>query len=132
MTFHHFSAFYREVQTDVGWCRFYLRLSHKYPAILLAGEVALALHGAVVLALGLIQDDSHPFPRGKEGVADVGHRAALALADHLHQGAYFDGPAAPVGAHPAAGALRGDKARVFIQTLARVKLEDGSEMCSNK
>lgn len=74
--------------------------------ILLAGEVALALHGAVVLALGLIQDDSHPFPRGKEGVADVGHRATLPLADHLHQGAYFDGPAAPVGAHPAG--LRGD------------------------
>lgn len=75
--------------------------------MLLAGEVALALHGAVVLALGLIQNDSHPFPRGKEGVADVGHRAALPLADHLHQGAYFDGPAAPVWAHPAAAAAGG-------------------------
>lgn len=74
---------------------------------LLAGEVALALHGAVVLALGLIQNDPHPFPRGKEGVADVGHRAALPLADHLHRGADFDGPAAPVGAHPAAAAAGG-------------------------
>lgn len=108
---------HRTVQTAVGLCRFYLRLSHKYPTILLAGEVALALHGAVVLALGLIQDDSHPFPRGKEGVADVGHGAALPLADHLHQGAYFDGPAAPVRAHPAG--LRGDGENVWM-----VKLEE--------
>lgn len=64
--------------------------------MLLTGEVTLALHGAVVLALGLVQNDSHPFPRGKEGVADVGHRAALPLADHLHQGAHFDGPGAAV------------------------------------
>lgn len=80
--------------------------------VLLAGEVALPLHGAVVLALGLVQDDSHPLPGGKEGVSDVGHRAALALADHLHQGADLDRPAAPVGAHPAAaaaGALGGEE-----------------------
>lgn len=64
--------------------------------ILLAGEVALSLHGAVVLALGLVQDDSHPFSGGKERVADVGHRAALPLPDHLHQRAHFDGPPAPV------------------------------------
>ncbi len=75
--------------------------------ILLAGEVALALHGAVVLALGLVQDDSHPFSGGKERVADVGHRAALPLPDHLHQGAHFDGPPAPVRAHPAAAAAVG-------------------------
>lgn len=91
--------------------RFYLRLPHKYPTILLAGEVALALHGAVVLALGLVQNDSHPFPGGEEGVADVGHRAALPLADHLHQGAHLDGPAAPVRAHPAAAAAGGLEGR---------------------
>lgn len=64
--------------------------------IILAGEVALALHGTIVLALGLVQDDSHPFSRGEERVADVGHRAALPLPNHLHQRAHFDGPAAPV------------------------------------
>lgn len=85
----------------------YLWLSHKYPTILLAGEIALSLHGAVVLALGLVQDDSHPFPGSKERVADVGHRAALPLPDHLHQGAHFDGPPAPVWAHPAAAAAGG-------------------------
>lgn len=74
----------------------YLGLSHKYPMIILAGEVALALHGTVVLALGLIQDDSYPFSRGEERVADVGDRAALALANHLHQGTHFDRPPAPV------------------------------------
>lgn len=93
--------------------------------ILLAGEVALALHAAVVLALGLIQNDSHPFARCKEGVADVGHRPALALADHLHQGAYFDGPAAPVWAHPAAaGGLRGDRANFLIRIFVVLRLEE--------
>lgn len=90
----------------------YLRLSHKYPTVLLAGEVALALHGAVVLARGLVQDDPHPFPRGEERVADVGHGAALPLPDHLHQGAHSDGPPAAVRAHPAAataGGLRRDR-----------------------
>lgn len=91
--------------------------------VLLAGEVALPLHGAVVLALGLVQDDSHPLPGGKEGVSDVGHRAALALADHLHQGADLDRPAAPVGAHPAAaaaGALGGGgEAQVSTQISGR-------------
>lgn len=90
-----------------SFTHFYLRLPHKYPAILLAGEVALALHGAVVLALGLVQDDPHPFPGGEERVADVGHRAALPLADHLHRGAHFDGPPAAVRAHPAAAAAGG-------------------------
>lgn len=85
----------------------YLRLSHKDPVILLAGEVAFALHGAIVLALGLVQDDSHPFPGGEQCVADVGHRAALPLPDHLHQGAHFDGPPSPVRAHPAAAAAGG-------------------------
>lgn len=75
--------------------------------ILFAGKVALALHRAVVLALGLVQDDSHPFSRGEECGADVCHRAALPLPDHFHQGAHFDGPAAPVRAHPAAAAASG-------------------------
>lgn len=64
--------------------------------ILLAGEVALALHGAIVLALSLIQDDPHPLPGGEERVADVGHSPTLPLPDHLHQGAHLDGPAAPI------------------------------------
>lgn len=75
--------------------------------ILLAGEVALALHRAVVLALGLVQDHAHPLPGGEERVADVGHRAALPLPDHLHQGAHLDGPPAAVRAHPAAAAAGG-------------------------
>ena len=72
--------------------------------ILLAGEIALALHRAIILALGLVQDDAHPLPGGEERVADVRHRATLPLPDHLHQGAHFDGPPAPVRAHPAAAA----------------------------
>lgn len=90
--------------------------------ILLAGEVVPSLHRAVVLSLGLVQNDSHPFPGRKEGVPDVGHRAALPLANHLHQGVDFDGPAAPVGAHPAAGALRAQKAQFLIQIFARNSL----------
>lgn len=64
--------------------------------ILLTGEVALALHGAIVLALSLVQDDPHPLPGGEERVADVGHRATLPLPDHLHQGTDLDRPPAPV------------------------------------
>lgn len=82
--------------------------------ILLTGEVALALHRAVVLAFGLVQDDAHPLPRGKERGADVGHRAALPFPDHLHQRTRFDGPPAPVRAHPAAataGGLNGTRKR---------------------
>ena len=65
----------------------YLGLSDKDPVVLLAGEVAFALHGAVVLALGLVQDDAHPFPRGEEGGAHVGYSATLALPDDPHHGA---------------------------------------------
>lgn len=52
--------------------------------VFFAGEVALALHGAVVLAFGLIQYDSNPFPRGKESGANVGNSTPLALPNHLH------------------------------------------------
>lgn len=80
--------------------------------ILLAGEVALALHGAVVFALGLVQDDSYPLP-GREGRgADEGDRAALSFPNHLHHGAHLHRPAAPVRTHPAAataGRLEGEK-----------------------
>jgi len=55
--------------------------------VLLAGEVAFTLHRAVVLALGLVQDDAHPFSRGEEGGAHVGYGAPLALTDDLHHGA---------------------------------------------
>lgn len=75
--------------------------------VLFTGEVAFALHGAIILALGLTQDDSHPFPRGKERGPDVGHCAALLLPYHLHQGAHFDGPPAPIWAHPAAATAGG-------------------------
>lgn len=61
-----------------------LGLSDKYPMVFFAGEVALPLHGAIVLAFGLIQYDSHPFPRGKESGANVGNSTPLALPDHLH------------------------------------------------
>lgn len=66
--------------TDLG-------LSDEDPVVLLAGEVALPLHGAIVLPFGLVEDDAHPLPRGEEGGADVGHGATLALPDHLHHGA---------------------------------------------
>lgn len=90
----------------------YLWLPHKDPMVLFAGEVAFALHRAIILALGLAQDDSHPFPWGEKCGPDVGHCAALLLPYHLHQGAHFDGPPAPIWAHPAAataGGLEGQK-----------------------
>lgn len=52
--------------------------------ILLTGEVAFPLHGAIVLALGLIQYDTHPFSRGEEGGANVGNSSTLTLACHLY------------------------------------------------
>lgn len=52
--------------------------------VFLTGEVALALHGAIVLALGLIQNDTHPFPRGKEGGTHVCNSPTLTLSYHLH------------------------------------------------
>lgn len=55
--------------------------------VLLTGEVAFPLHGAIILALGIIQYDAHPFPRGKEGGTDVGNSTALTLPRHLHYGA---------------------------------------------
>lgn len=85
----------------------YLRLPDKNAVILLAGEVSLALDRAVVLALGFVQDDAHPLSRGEERGSDVGHRAALPFANHLHQGAHFDGPPASIWAHPAAATAGG-------------------------
>lgn len=85
----------------------YLWLPHKNPTILFAGEVALALHRSIILAFGLVQNDSHPFPWGKERGANVGHCATLLLPYHLHQGAHFDGPATPIWAHPAAATAGG-------------------------
>lgn len=84
----------------------YLGLSHKYPTILITGEVALALHCAIVLAFGFIQNDSHPFPGGKKCGTNVGHCAALPLPNHFHQGAHFDGTPSSVRAHPAAATAR--------------------------
>lgn len=52
--------------------------------ILLTGEVAFPLHGTIVLAFGLIQNDAHPFPRRKESGADIGDSASLTFPDHLH------------------------------------------------
>lgn len=60
-----------------------LGLPDEYAVIFLTGEVALALHGAIVLAFRLIQYDTHPFPRSKEGSANVGNSAALTLSCHL-------------------------------------------------
>ena len=61
-----------------------LGLSDKYPMVILAGEVAFPLHSAIVLAFGLIQYDTHPFPGGKEGGADVSDSTTLTLPCHLH------------------------------------------------
>lgn len=55
--------------------------------IFLAGEVAFPLDGAIVLALGLIEYNTHPLPGGKEGSADVGNGATLTLPCHLYYGA---------------------------------------------
>ncbi len=52
--------------------------------ILLTGEVTFPLHSAIVLAAGFIQYDTHPFPGGKEGGADIGNSATLTLPYHLH------------------------------------------------
>lgn len=64
-----------------------LRLPDEDAVILLAGEVAFSLHRSIVLAFRLIQDDPHPFARGKEGGADVGYGSSLTLTGHLHYGA---------------------------------------------
>lgn len=107
----------------------HLRLPDKDAVVLLAGEVTLALHRAVVLAFGLVQDHAHPLPGGEERVSNVGHRAALPLPDHLHQGAHLHGSAAAaaaVGAHPAAaaaGRLRGRDRRTDRQTGSVKKLK---------
>lgn len=61
-----------------------LGLSDKYPMIFFTGEVAFPLHGAIILAFRFIQYDTHPFPRGKEGGADVGNGATLTLPCHLY------------------------------------------------
>lgn len=61
-----------------------LRLPNKNPTIFLTREVAFPLHGAIVLAFGLVQNDAHPFPRGKESGANVGYCAPLALPYYLH------------------------------------------------
>lgn len=66
-----------------------LRLADKYPMILLAGEVGLALHSAVIFALRLVQDDSYPFPRGKKCGPDIRHSATLPFTNHLHQRAHL-------------------------------------------
>lgn len=52
--------------------------------ILLTGEVAFPLHGAIVLAFGLVQNDPHPFPGCEERGSDVGHSPPLAFSDDLH------------------------------------------------
>lgn len=52
--------------------------------VFLTGEVAFPLHRAIVLAFGLIQYDAHPFPRGKEGGANIGNSTPLTLPYHLH------------------------------------------------
>lgn len=96
-----------EQDVKVHVLNIHLWLSDKYPMILLTGEVALALHGAVVLPFGLVQDDSHPLSWGKQRVPNVGDGALLTFPDHLHQGAHFDGPPAPIWAHPAAAAAGG-------------------------
>ena len=62
----------------------HLGLSDEDPVVFLAGEVALPLHGAIVLAFGLVQYDAHPFPGGEEGGADVGDGPALTFPYHLH------------------------------------------------
>ena len=61
-----------------------LGLSDKYPMIFFTGEVSFPLHGAVVLAFGLVQYDANPFPRSKKGGANIGNSTALTLPDHLH------------------------------------------------
>lgn len=58
--------------------------------ILLAGEVAFPLHGAVVLAFGIIQNDSHPFPSCKLSSTDIGDRSPLAFPYDLHHRANLD------------------------------------------
>lgn len=111
-----------------GGAAAHLRLPDKDAVVLLAGEVALALHRAVVLALGLVQDHAHPLPGGEKRVSDVGHRAALSLPDHLHQGAHLHrsaAAAATVGAHPAAaaaGRLRETDRQADRQVQCRVSL----------
>lgn len=52
--------------------------------IVLTGEVAFPLHGAIVLAFGVIQYDTHPFPRSKESGANIGNSTPLTLPYHFH------------------------------------------------
>lgn len=59
--------------------------------LLLAGEVGFALDGAVVLALGLLEDDANPFSGGKLCHADKGHLTYQVLLFDLDPLAEFDG-----------------------------------------
>lgn len=72
--------------------------------VFLTGEVFPALHGPIVLALGFIQDDTDPLPRGKQGGTNIGHSTAVPLPDDFHSGAHLQGLAAAFRAHPGAGA----------------------------
>lgn len=82
----------------------YLRLPDKDAMVLLAGEVPPALHGAVILAFGFIQNDADPLPRGKQRGAHIGHCPTVPLPNDFHSGAHLQGLATRLRTHPGAGA----------------------------
>lgn len=84
----------------------YLRLPHEDAVVFFTGEVFPALHGPIVLALGFIQDDTDPLPRGKQGGTNVSHGTTVPLSDDFYSGAHLQGLAAGFRAHPGAGAGR--------------------------
>ncbi|KAG9462939.1 hypothetical protein GDO78_022782 [Eleutherodactylus coqui] len=72
--------------------------------VLFAGEVLPALHSAVILSLGIIEDDSNPLASGKQRGPYKSDSTAVPLANHLHSRAHLQGLTGGLHAHPGHGA----------------------------
>lgn len=79
--------------------------------VLQASEVALALHCAIILAFSLLQDNSYPFPGGKQCIANVGHSATMPLSNDLHHRAHLHWVTSSIRTHSAAATASGLKDR---------------------
>lgn len=96
----HLSVFIYKQQVQYLW------LAYKYPMVLLTEEISFALHSPIVLAFGLIQNDSHPFSRSEEGVSDVSHGASVTFTDDFYQRANLNRTPTSIWTHSAAAAAR--------------------------
>lgn len=79
----HESACGKKEQKSVGKAGKRVESTFRSRTVLVgAGEVCLSLDGAVVLALGLLQDDADPFSGRELGKTDEGHLTLEALVFH--------------------------------------------------